>query len=70
MELDFNKIKLQVKFDIANDEFYLKIYIELDSEDIEFYTEFNFVKIEFQNRSILLPSFQIKGKYPFSPSAT
>ena len=70
MEFDFNKIELQVKFDIVNVEFYLKIYIELDFEGIEFYIEFNFVKIEFQNRNILLPSFQIKGKYPFSPSAT
>ena len=31
-----------------NVEFYLKIYIELDFEDIEFYTEFDFVKIGFQ----------------------
>ena len=45
-----------MKCDIINIEFYfhLKIYIELDFEDIEFYTELNFVKIEFQNMVILL----------------
>ena len=57
--------------------FYLKIYIEFDFEDIKFYTELDFVKIEFlnkgillkpQNIGILLHSFQIRDKYPFSPT--
>ena len=33
---------------------YLKIHIELDFEDIEFYRKLDFIKIEFQNMSILL----------------
>ena len=37
-KLDFVKIELQVEFNISNVEFYLKIYIELNFEDIEFYT--------------------------------
>ena len=42
-----------MKLDIANNvKFYLKIYIELDFKDIKFYTELEFVKIEFQNRDI------------------
>ena len=47
-----------MELDIANVEFYLKIYIELDFEDIKFYTELNFVKIKFQNMNILLNSFK------------
>ena len=31
-----------------NVEFHLKIYIELDFENLEFYTEFNFIKIKFK----------------------
>ena len=31
-----------------NVEFHLKIYIELDFENLEFYTEFDFIKIKFQ----------------------
>ena len=45
-----------MELDIVNIKFYLKIYIELDFENIEFYIEFNFVKIEFQNRDILINS--------------
>ena len=37
-----------MKFDISNVKFYLKIYIELDFKDIEFYTDLDFVKIEFK----------------------
>ena len=48
-----------MEFDIANVAFHLKIYIELDFEDIEFYTELNFVKIEFKNWNILLNNFKI-----------
>ena len=54
----------------------LKIYTELDFEDIKFYTKLDFVKIEFkkhehftkqfQNEDILLHNFKIKDKYPFS----
>ena len=57
-------------------ELHLKIYTELDFEDIEFYTKLDFVKIEFQkhgyfakqfqNKGILLHSFKIKDKYLFS----
>ena len=47
-----------MKLEIANIEFYLKIYLELDFEDIEFYTELDFVKIEFQNKNILLNSLK------------
>ena len=62
-----------MELDIVNIKFYLKIYIELDFENIEFYIEFNFAKIEFQNRGILLNSlvrnilhsFKIKGIYSF-----
>ena len=43
-KLNFNKIKLQIKFDIGNVEFHLKIFIELDFEDIEFYIDLDFVK--------------------------
>ena len=57
-----------MELDIANVEFYLKIYIELDFEDIEFYTELNFVKIKFQNMNILLNSFQIRGNTHFFPN--
>ena len=57
-KLDFVKIELQVEFNISNVEFYLKIYIELDFEDIEFYIELDFVNIEFQNMSILLNNFK------------
>ena len=35
-----------MKFDISNVEFHLKIYIEFDFEDIEFYIDLDFVKIE------------------------
>ena len=35
-----------MKFDINNVEFHLKIYIELDFEDIKFYIHLDFVKIE------------------------
>ena len=37
-----------MKFDIVNVEFHLKIYIELDFENIKFYIELNFVKIKFK----------------------
>ena len=37
-----------MKLIITNIEFHLKIYIELDFKDIELYTEFYFVKIEFK----------------------
>ena len=37
-----------MELEIANVEFYLKIYIKLNFEDIEFYTKLDFVKIEFQ----------------------
>ena len=47
-----------MELDIANVEFYLKIYIELDFEDIEFYTELNFVKISLKKNDILLNSFK------------
>ena len=60
-EVDFNKIELQVKLDIANNvEFYLKIHIKLNFKNIKFYTELKFVKIEFQNRNILLNSLKWK----------
>ena len=39
-----------MKFDIVNVEFHLKIYIKLDFKDIEFYTKFFFVKIEFKKQ--------------------
>ena len=52
----------------TNIEFYLKIYIEFDFENIKFYIELDFVKIKFLKRGILLHSFQIMGKYPFSPT--
>ena len=52
----------------TNIEFNLKIYIEFDFEDIKFYTELDFVKIKFLKRGILLHGFQIRGKYPFSPT--
>ena len=48
-----------MKLNISNVEFHLKIYIELNFEDIKFYTEFDFVKISFKNMSILLNSFKI-----------
>ena len=35
-KLNFNQIKLQVKLDISNVEFHLKICIELDFVKIEF----------------------------------
>ena len=47
-----------MELDISNVEFYLKIYIELDFEDIEFYIELDFVNIEFQNMGILLNNFK------------
>ena len=37
---------------------YLKIHIELDFEDIEFYTKLDFVEIEIQNRGILLNTLE------------
>ena len=39
-----------MQHDIANVELYLKIYTELDFEDIEFYTKPDFVKIEFKKQ--------------------
>ena len=39
-----------MELDIANVEFHLKIYIELDFENIEFYTKPDFVKIEFKKQ--------------------
>ena len=48
-------------FDISNDKLHLKIYIELDFEDIKFFIELDFVKIEFQNKGILLNSFTNKN---------
>ena len=39
-----------MKLDIANVDFHLKIYIELDFENIEFYIELNFDKIEFKKQ--------------------
>ena len=50
-----------MELDIFNVEFYLKIYIELDFEDIEFYTELDFGELEFQNKCILLNSFKIEA---------
>ena len=47
-----------MKLDITNVEFYLKIYLKLNSKDIEFYTELDFVKIEIQNKGILLNSLE------------
>ena len=44
---DINKIEFQVEFNISNVEFYLKIYIKFDFEDIDFFTKLNFVEIEF-----------------------
>ena len=40
--------------DIINVEFYLKIHIEIDFENINFYIKLDYVKIKFQNRNILL----------------
>ena len=37
---------------------YLKIHIELDFEDIKFYTKLDFVEIEIQNRGILLNTLE------------
>ena len=37
-----------MELDINNVEFYLKIDIKFDFEDIEFFTKLNFVEIEFQ----------------------
>ena len=45
-----------MKLDIANIDSHLKIYIKI--ENIEFYTELNFVKIEFKKYDILLNSFK------------
>ena len=39
-----------MKLDITNVDFHLKIYIELDFENIEFYIELNFDKIEFKKQ--------------------
>ena len=39
-----------MKLDIANVELHLKIYTELDFEDIDFHTKLNFVKIEIQKQ--------------------
>jgi len=39
-----------VKLNIANVKFHSKTYIELDFEEIEFYTEFDFVKIKFKKQ--------------------
>ena len=36
-----------MEFDIANVKFHLKIYIELDFGDNEFYTKFDFNKLDF-----------------------
>ena len=47
-----------MKLDIANVEFYLKVHVEFNSEDIKFYAKLDFVKIEFQNRGILLLSLE------------
>ena len=61
LNLNFQKIlsgKICTKLNIANVEFHLKIYIEFDFEDIEFYTELDFIKIKFQNIDILLNSFK------------
>ena len=46
-KLNFNRIELQMKFDISNVKFHLKIYIELDFGDNEFYTKFDFNKLDF-----------------------
>ena len=43
-----------MKLNITNVEFCLKIYIELKFKDIKFYTELNFVTIEFKNMDNLL----------------
>ena len=37
-----------MELDIVNVKFYLKIYIKLDFEVIEFFRKFDFVEIEFQ----------------------
>jgi len=41
-------LKIEVKLDIANVELYSKIHIKFNFEDIEFYKELDFIKIEFQ----------------------
>ena len=52
-----------MKLDVANVKFYLKIYIEFNCENIEYYIELDFVKIEFQNRSISLNILERKVFY-------
>ena len=37
-----------MKLNIANVEFYSKIHLEFDFEDIEFYEKLDFINIEFQ----------------------
>ena len=49
-----------MELDIINVKFYLKKHIGLDFENIKFFTELNFVKIEFQNRDILLNNLKKK----------
>ena len=39
-----------MKLNIANVKFHSKIYIKLDFEEIIFYTELDFVKIEFKKQ--------------------
>ena len=41
-----------MELNIANIEFHLKIYIELDFEDIEFYIELDSIKIKFKKQGI------------------
>ena len=47
-----------MKLHITNVEFHFKIYIELNCEDIKFYTKLDFVKIELKKKDILLNSFK------------
>ena len=51
-----------MELDITNVKFYLKKHIGLDFENIKFYTKLNFVKIEFQNRDILLNNLKKKDQ--------
>ena len=51
-----------MELDITNVKFYLKKYIGLDFENIKFYPEPNFFKIEFKNRDILLNNLKKKKK--------
>ena len=55
MELEFH-VKFLTLLDFYEIEFFL---LKLDFHEIEFSLKFDFLKIEFQNRDILLDSFKI-----------